>query len=44
MTIRPLFAWYDCWIGLYWSSKDRRLYILPVPCFGIVLQFRPKKP
>lgn len=34
-----LFAWYDLWIGFYWDRKARKLYFLPIPCFGIVIQF-----
>ncbi len=39
MSIKPIFAWYDLWIGAFWDGKNRRLYILPIPCFGIVIQF-----
>ncbi|KKL53839.1 hypothetical protein LCGC14_2271440 [marine sediment metagenome] len=39
MKARPIFAWYDFWIGLFWDRKKRWLYILPIPCFGVVLQF-----
>lgn len=39
MTIKPLFAWYDFWIGAFWDRKARKLYILPLPCVGIVIQF-----
>ena len=41
MTIRLVFAWYDFWIGLFWDRQKRRLYVLPVPCIGFVLEFRP---
>ncbi len=34
-----LFAWYDLWVGAFWDRKSRKLYILPVPCVGIVVQF-----
>lgn len=34
-----VFAWYDLWIGLYWSKAKRRLYILPIPCVGIYIDF-----
>ena len=32
-------AWYDMWIGAFWDSKKRRLYILPIPCMGVMLDF-----
>jgi hypothetical protein len=40
MSIKPVFAWYDFWIGFYWNREKRRLYILPLPCIGIVMQFQ----
>lgn len=42
MTIKPIFAWYDLWVGAFWDGSKRRLYILPVPCLGIIVQFPPK--
>lgn len=39
MTVKPIFAWYDLWVGVFWDAKKRRLYIFPLPCIGIVLQF-----
>ena len=39
MKISFLFAWYDFWVGLYWDQKGRRLYVLPLPCLGVVLHF-----
>ena len=43
MTIRPIFAWYDFWIGGFYDQKKRRLYLM-VPFVGIVIQFRRKLP
>ena len=40
MSIKPIFAWYDFWIGFYWNREKQRLYILPLPCIGIVIQFQ----
>jgi len=37
--VRPVFAWFDLWVGLYWSSARRRLYILPLPMLGVYIQF-----
>lgn len=43
MSVRPLFAWYDLWVGFCWDQKSRKLYILPVPTVGVVIEFGPKK-
>lgn len=37
--MRPLFAWYDLWVGAYWDRKTRQLYVLPLPCLGFVISF-----
>jgi hypothetical protein len=37
--IRPLFAWFDLWVGAYWDGKKRALYVLPFPCLGFVVEF-----
>ena len=39
MKIGLVIAWYDVWIGAYWCKKNRRLYVLPVPCLGLVFDF-----
>lgn len=38
-SIKPLFAWYDLWIGAFWDGGRGRLYLLPLPCIGLVIQF-----
>lgn len=35
------FAWYDMWGGAYWDRKNRILYICPIPCVGIKMEFQP---
>lgn len=40
MRIRPIFAWYDLWVGAYWDSAKRRLFILPIPMIGVVIEFQ----
>lgn len=39
MKVRAIFAWYDLWIGAFWDASRRRLYVLPLPCIGIVIDF-----
>jgi len=39
VRIRPVFAWYDAWIGAYWDRHSRTLYVLPLPCLGVAVQF-----
>ncbi len=38
LRIKPIFAWYDMWIGAYWDS-DGSLYVFPIPMFGLRLMF-----
>jgi hypothetical protein len=44
MRITIVKAWYDAWVGAYWDDENERLYILPVPFFGICLHFRDWRP
>ena len=39
MRINPFFAWYDFWVGAYIDQENRRLYVLPVPCFGLMFSW-----
>lgn len=39
MTIKPIFAWYDFWIGLFYDQQKKVLYIFPVPMFGLRISF-----
>jgi hypothetical protein len=43
MRVRFMFAWYDLWVGAYWNRDARKLYLFPVPCLGICLDFGPPR-
>ena len=39
MKVEFIFKWFDFWIGMFWDSKKKYLYILPIPMCGIILKF-----
>lgn len=39
MRVKPIFAWYDFWVGGFYDQKKRRLYIFPVPMFGFYVEW-----
>ncbi len=42
MQIRPMFAWYDFWIGAFYDRKTKTLYLFPVPMFGLKITRKPR--
>jgi hypothetical protein len=44
MTVKPIFAWYDAWIGFFWDAKKRMLYFFPVPFVGLMFNFASTEP
>jgi hypothetical protein len=40
MKVKPIVAWYDLWVGLFIDRPKRRLYFFPVPCFGLIFEWR----
>lgn len=40
MRVRPIFAWYDFWVGWFWDRRKRVLYVFPIPMFGVRFEFR----
>jgi hypothetical protein len=43
MKLQLIFKWYDFWIGFFWDSKNKWLYFFPIPMFGMIFKFIPKK-
>ena len=39
MRVRPIFAWYDLWVGLFVDLKKKRVYFFPVPTLGLVFDW-----
>jgi hypothetical protein len=39
IAIKLLLAWYDIWVGVFWDRQRRKVYILPLPCIGIVVEY-----
>lgn len=38
MRIKPIFAWYDFWIGFYYDEQKKIIYFFPVPMFGLKIE------
>lgn len=38
-----MIAWYDAWVGVFIDTKKRTVYVFPLPCIGLRIQWgRPK--
>jgi hypothetical protein len=35
VRIVPMFAHFDCWIGIYWDRKNMIWYLFPLPMIGM---------
>ena len=44
MRIKPIFRWFDFWVGLFWDAPRSILYVFPVPTLGFKVEFRPRDP
>lgn len=38
--VRPMFAWYDLWVGVFWDRKQKQLYVFPVPMLGFKIGYQ----
>ena len=38
-SVRPIFAWYDIWVGAFIDRAKRRLYVFPIPMVGLVFEW-----
>ncbi len=41
MKVRPLFAWYDLWAGVFIDLKNKKVYVM-VFTVGIVIEYGKK--
>lgn len=39
MQVHLFFAWFDFWVGVYYDRRNRRVYILPLPMIGLMLEW-----
>lgn len=42
MRVRPIFAWFDLWVGVFVDVGKQRIYIFPIPCIGVVVSWGKK--
>lgn len=40
VTVTPIFAWYDLWVGVYIDRTKRTIYVLPLPCIGLKITWQ----
>ena len=40
MKVSLLFSQFDFRIGAHWDKYERRLFLVPIPMFGVEIQFK----
>lgn len=43
VKIKPVFAWYDLWVGLFVDVPKQTAYVFPIPMFGLKISWEPKR-
>lgn len=38
MRIRPVFRWYDFWVGVFVDTERKCAYVMLVPMFGFKIE------
>lgn len=39
MKFKFVFSWSVFWVGAFWEIENKRLFIFPLPMFGLVITF-----
>lgn len=39
ISVRPVFAWYDLWVGVFVQPERKQLYFFPIPVFGFLIRW-----
>ena len=43
VKLKPYFKWFDFWVGLFYDTHNRRLYIGILPMIGVLVQFKKRR-
>ena len=38
VKVKPMFAWYDFSVGVFYDQQKQRIYIFPLPMLGVMVQ------
>ena len=39
MVVKPIWKWYDLWIGVFVDKPKRRVYVFLLPTIGVVFDY-----